>query len=202
MLHPSSIWQALIESALNLSARVNQANTGSLYQETLLRMMGVSVQGPVWVGHGASFLRPDQLSLGRYCSFGCSARIVSWVPVTIGDDFLASDLLNINSGSHDPVTLKPKLTSITIGNRVWCGTGVTICAGVTIGDDVIIGAESLVTKSIPSGCIAYGAPAVPARMIDRTGERRWSPWLERSDFYDATEYSAFRRWLQRMKARI
>lgn len=49
--------------------------------------------------------------------------------------------------------------STRIGDRVWLGANVTVLKGVTIGDDVVIGAGSIVTKDIPSCTIAVGAPA-------------------------------------------
>ncbi|MBR2525434.1 sugar O-acetyltransferase [bacterium] len=47
---------------------------------------------------------------------------------------------------------------ITVGNNVWIGGGVTVLAGVKIGDNSIIGAGSVVTRDIPSGVIAVGNP--------------------------------------------
>lgn len=47
---------------------------------------------------------------------------------------------------------------ITVGNNVWIGGSVTILAGVNIGDNVVIGAGSVVTKDIPSNCVALGNP--------------------------------------------
>ncbi|HEX8297277.1 MAG TPA: acyltransferase [Chthoniobacteraceae bacterium] len=202
MLHPPTIWLSLLEAALSCSARIHLRVTGGVYQLCLLRMMGVTVQGPVSFAPGASFSDPSKLQLGRYVSFGANARIVSWAPVIIGDDFMASDSLSINSGDHDPITWKPKLAPITIGNRVWCGTGVTICAGVEIGDDVVIGAGSLVTKSLPAGHIAYGSPAKPMRAINREGEKLWSMWPERSDFHRVHEASKFKQRFHRFVARF
>jgi acetyltransferase-like isoleucine patch superfamily enzyme len=46
-----------------------------------------------------------------------------------------------------------------IGDRVWLGANVTVLKGVTIGNDAVIGAGSVVTKDIPDGSIAVGIPA-------------------------------------------
>ncbi|MDE6320857.1 MAG: sugar O-acetyltransferase, partial [Muribaculaceae bacterium] len=54
---------------------------------------------------------------------------------------------------------------INIGNRVWIGGGSTILGGVSIGDDSVIGAGSVVTKDIPSGVIAAGNPCRVIRKI-------------------------------------
>jgi acetyltransferase-like isoleucine patch superfamily enzyme len=44
-------------------------------------------------------------------------------------------------------------------DRVWLGANVTVLKGVTIGNDAVIGAGSVVTKDIPTGAIAVGVPA-------------------------------------------
>lgn len=54
---------------------------------------------------------------------------------------------------------------ITIGDRVWIGGNVTILPGVTIGDEAVIGAGSVVTKDIPSGVVAVGNPCRVLRKI-------------------------------------
>lgn len=56
---------------------------------------------------------------------------------------------------------------ITIGNNVWIGGSVTILPGVTIGDNTVIGAGSVVTKDIPPNCVAYGSPCRVIRTIDQ-----------------------------------
>ena len=48
---------------------------------------------------------------------------------------------------------------------MWIGGSVTITPGVTIGDDSIIGAGSVVTRGIPAGVVAVGNPCRPVRAI-------------------------------------
>ena len=55
---------------------------------------------------------------------------------------------------------------VKIGRCVWLGAGVIILPGVTIGDNSVIGAGSVVTKDIPSDSVAYGNPARVARRIN------------------------------------
>ena len=59
------------------------------------------------------------------------------------------------------LTSKP----ITIGDDVWIGANSVICGGVTIGNGVVIGAGSVVNKDIPSGVVAAGAPCRVLRPI-------------------------------------
>ncbi len=53
-----------------------------------------------------------------------------------------------------------------IGDNVWCGANVVVTTGVTIGERCVIGANSVVTESIPPFSIAAGAPARVLRRIE------------------------------------
>lgn len=54
---------------------------------------------------------------------------------------------------------------IEVGNNVWIGGNVVVLPGVKIGDNVVIGAGSIVTKDIPSNVVAYGNPCRPVKHI-------------------------------------
>ena len=56
---------------------------------------------------------------------------------------------------------------MVIEDDVWIAAGVTICPGVTIGKNSIIGAGSVVTKSIPENVVAYG---IPCRVTEKIEE--------------------------------
>ena len=55
---------------------------------------------------------------------------------------------------------------VEIGNNVWIGDKATILAGVVIGDNVIVAANSVVTKSVPSNTIVAGSPAKIIKQLD------------------------------------
>lgn len=57
---------------------------------------------------------------------------------------------------------------VRIGNHCWLGAGVIVLPGVTVGDNTVIGAGSVVTKDIPSGVVAAGNPC---RVLREVGER-------------------------------
>ena len=54
---------------------------------------------------------------------------------------------------------------IRIGKRAWLGGGVIVCPGVTIGDDTIVGAGSVVVRDLPSGVMAAGNPCRVVREL-------------------------------------
>jgi len=126
-----------------------------------------------YIGRGLWLLDGRKFSFGERCSLGEFARIMDHGPITIGDDFIAATGLQINSGTHDPISMAPKQVEINIGDRVWCGANVTIVAGASIGDDVVIGAGSLVRSPIPSRSIAAGVPARVIRTLERNEPLAW-----------------------------
>ena len=110
---------------------------------------------------------PGNLVIGNRCSLGYNTKIWNYASITIGDDFISAVGLTINTGGHDVQTMSSMLAPINIGHRVWCGMNVTILAGVTIGNDVVIAAGSVVNKDIPSNTIVAGIPAKPLRRLVR-----------------------------------
>ena len=63
---------------------------------------------------------------------------------------------------------------ITVGDNVWIGAHVAVLPGVTIGNNTVIGAGSIITKDIPSGVIAAGNPCKIIREItEEDGKKYW-----------------------------
>ena len=62
---------------------------------------------------------------------------------------------------------------IIVGNNVWIGANVTVLPGVSIGDDAVIGAGSVVTKNIPSGVLAAGNPCRVIRELTEDDKNKY-----------------------------
>lgn len=94
--------------------------------------------------------------------------------ITIGDDVMFAANVIVMDGLHgfhtanEPYKYQPmwRIAPVTIGRGCWIAQNVVIMPGVTIGEQSIIGANSVVTESIPDRCIAFGNPA---RVV-----KRWS----------------------------
>lgn len=103
-----------------------------------------------------------------YINFGCV--ILDCSEITIGENTLLGPNVGIYSANHS-IDAEERINGgcfgkpIHIGKRVWLGGDVKVIAGVTIGDDSIIGTGSIVTKDIPSGVIAVGNPCKILRKI-------------------------------------
>ena len=108
----------------------------------------------------------DLLEIGQNVGLA-DTFIIAYAPVTIGDNCSFSFRNMIITSTHDienfsTVIAKP----IKIGKNCWITSNVTILPGVTIGDSVIIGAGSVVTKDIPGGVFAAGNPCRVIHKID------------------------------------
>lgn len=80
--------------------------------------------------------------------------------IEIGDDVWIAPGVQIISSNHDPDDYSKALASrpVKIGSHVWIGGNSIILPGIHIGDNVIIGAGSIVTKDVPDNCVAVGNP--------------------------------------------
>ena len=105
----------------------------------------------------------SQISVGKRFFANFNFTVLDEAPVTIGDDCFIGPNVSIYTACHstDPIernTRKEWAKPVTIGNNVWIGGSVTILPGVSIGDNVTIGAGSVVTRDIPSNTVAVGNP--------------------------------------------
>jgi maltose O-acetyltransferase len=117
---------------------------------------------------------PGNLRLGERSGIGSFSRIWNYDEITIGDDVACAGGLTLNTGGHDPETMKPIGAPIRIGNRVWLGLNVTVLGGITIHDDSIVAAGSVVTQDVPPRTIVGGVPAKPISKISRQpGSEFW-----------------------------
>lgn len=127
---------------------------GKLYIKGNFQMYGGS---RIIVGPGA------KLELGNNSFISLDTKIICKEYIKIGENCAISwDCMIMDTDFHNIIHegCKNKETKpINIGNNVWIGSKVSILKGVTIGDNVVVAANSVVTKSIPSDCIVAGNPA-------------------------------------------
>jgi acetyltransferase-like isoleucine patch superfamily enzyme len=112
------------------------------------------------------------MSIGPRSFIGTGSVIVAVEQLTVGADALIAAYVTLRDHNHrfaDPgipynrqgISAVP----IEIGDNVWIGTKVTVLKGVSIGSNCIIGANAVVTSSLPADAIAAGIPARVLRSV-------------------------------------
>ncbi len=110
----------------------------------------ISIENDVYINFGCIILDCAKITVGEHTLLGPNVGIYAANHLTDAEE-------RINGGCYG----KP----VHIGKRVWIGGDVKIVGGVSVGNDTIIGAGSVVTKDIPDGVIAVGNPCRVIRKI-------------------------------------
>jgi acetyltransferase-like isoleucine patch superfamily enzyme len=97
--------------------------------------------------NGAMLHAKREIAIGAQLRLGFGARI------------LDADLHDLDQATPE------RIAPVRLGDRVWIGANALVLRGVTIGDDVVVAAGSVVTRDLPDRCLAAGVPARPLRSI-------------------------------------
>lgn len=116
-------------------------------------------------------VRQGSLQIGPKAFVGQGSVIASRDAIIIGRDALIAEYVTIRDQDHaipgpGPFARNGFVTApIRIGDNVWLGAKVTVLKGVTIGNNVVVGANSVVTCDLPDNVVAAGCPARVLRQI-------------------------------------
>lgn len=153
---------------------------------------------PPWEVEDRKKLIQSLLKIGKngciispfYCDYGSNIEIgdnffgntnlviLDGAKVTIGNNVFIAPNVGIYTAGH-PLDADRRNAGleyaypISIGNNVWIGAQVCILPGVTIGDNVVIGAGSVVTKNIPPNVLAVGNPCKVIRNITEEDSKKY-----------------------------
>jgi len=149
---------------LNDSREGQDEERKRLLAELFGRTTDAWIQLPFYCDYGTN------ISLGAKVCFNFNCVVLDVMPVTIGDNVLFGPAVQLYTATH-PINAAERRTGlelakpISIGSDVWIGGGTIICPGVTIGDRSVIGAGSVVTRSIPADVTAAGNPCRVLRSL-------------------------------------
>lgn len=105
-----------------------------------------------------------QITIGADCFVNYDAIFLDCATITVGDNVQIGPRVQLLTALHpvdDYAARRAGVESaapIVVGDNVWLAAGVIVCPGVTIGDDAVIGAGSVVTRDIPARVLAAGNP--------------------------------------------
>ncbi len=162
------------------------------------RLLGMKMEGKVWLARIESPLRPGCITLGTGVALdrdvtllatNAAARIIIGARcymnrntmldaserIEIGEDAMLGPFCYVTDHDHTfgPGVVPgqaPLVSAPTrIGARCWLGARVTVLKGVTIGAGTVVGAGSVVTKDLPAGVLAVGSPARVIRELGGQG---------------------------------
>ena len=129
---------------------------------------GCYIEPPLHANFGGKFVH-----FGKWVYANYNLTLVDDTHIYVGDDTMFGPNVTIATARH-PIC--PELREqglqfnmpVRIGRNCWLGAGVIVLPGVTIGDNVVIGAGSVVTKDLPSNVVAVGNPC---RILREVGEK-------------------------------
>lgn len=167
-----------ITRLLNGTLETERSRRQALVQELFARAgEGSYIEPPFHCDYGCN----THVGENFYCNYDCV--FLDCGEIRIGDNVMLGPKVALYAVGHpiDPVVRSyghDYPVPITIGSSVWIGGSCVICPGVTIGDNTVIGAGSVVTKDIPANVVAAGNPCRVIRPITQADTDYWNAELE------------------------
>jgi acetyltransferase-like isoleucine patch superfamily enzyme len=135
----------------------------------------------VWVGDGTKIrCHEGVVEIGAKTVLGQECTISAYRHVRIGEQCVIADRVMFIDFDHGVVEVERPIREqgiykreVEVGSNVWIGYGACILRGVRVGDNSIVGTNSVVTKDVPANAVVAGIPARVIRMREAPRELRW-----------------------------
>lgn len=154
-----------------LAEMIGELGEGSFIQGPIAFHYGIHTKiGKNFFGNFNLTIQDDaDVTIGDNCNFGPNVTIVTPIHPMLATE--RREIMTANGEKKLLCYAKP----VHIGNGCWFGASVTVCPGVTIGDNCVIGAGSVVTRDIPPNSFAAGVPCRVIREITDADSMRHKP---------------------------
>lgn len=149
--------------AFNKSEPDDIENRYKLLRELFGKETKAWIEPPFYCCYGTN------ITLGEYAYINMNCNFIDDGKIIVGKKVMFGPCVVIATVGHP---IKPDMrrymytSPVVIGDNCWIGANVTICPGVTIGENTVIGAGSVVTKDIPSNVVAFGNPCRVVKNIN------------------------------------
>lgn len=164
-----AIMHRVSQEALRTTGELNGSyHEPERVRELLAELMGEPVDESVTVFPPLYSDFGKNITLGKRIFINSGCKFQDQGGVTIGDDCLIGHNTVLATLNHDVAPSRRAdmhPAQIVIGRNVWIGSNVTVLPGVTIGDDAVVAAASVVTKDVPGKSIVVGSPARVVRSV-------------------------------------
>ena len=139
-----------------------------------------------WIGDGTKIrCHEGEVSIGAKTVLGQECTISAYQRVHIGEQCVIADRAMFIDFDHGVVDVEAPIRlqgiykrDVEVGSNVWIGYGACILRGVRVGDNAIVGTNSVVTHDVPANAVVGGVPAKVLRMRDEPSELRWARPVE------------------------
>ena len=140
----------------------------------------------VWIGDGSKIrCHEGVVEIGEKTVIGQDCTISAYQRVRIGEQCVIADRAMFIDFDHGVVEVERPIRvqgiykrDVEVGSNVWVGYGACILRGVRVGDNSIIGTNSVVTKDVPANAVVAGIPARVIRMREVPQDLRWPDPVE------------------------
>ncbi len=135
----------------------------------------------VWIGDGTKIrCHEGAVEIGDKTVFGQECTISAYQRVRIGEQCVIADRVMFIDFDHGVVDVETPIRrqgiykrDVEVGSNVWIGYGACILRGVRVGDNSIVGTNSVVTRDVPANAVVGGVPARVLRMRAAPESLRW-----------------------------
>lgn len=133
------------------------------FRAKLLRLFGAKIGKNTVIRPTATITYPWKVSIGDNSWIGDDVVIYSLGPISIGNHSVVSQRSYICAGDHDYHTIDFVIRGpeVNIGDECWIATDTYVAPGVSIANQVVVGARSSVFSDLPSGMVCLGSPCKP-----------------------------------------
>jgi acetyltransferase-like isoleucine patch superfamily enzyme len=139
-----------------------------------------------WLGNGTKIrCHEGEVLIGQKTVLGQECTISAYQHVRIGEQCVIADRAMFIDFDHAVVEVERPIRvqgiykrNVDVGSNVWIGYGACVLRGVKVGDNSIIGSNSVVTRDVPSNAVVGGVPARVIRMREPPQRLRWPDPVE------------------------
>jgi len=134
-----------------------------------------------WLGHGCKLrVHEGELRIGAKTVLGQECTISAYQHVSIGRECIVADRVMLIDFDHGTVETERPIRDqgiykrdVRVGHNVWIGYGACLLRGVSVGDNAVIGTNSVVARDVSANSVVGGVPARVLRMRDAPEHLRW-----------------------------